>query len=318
MIRERRFMVFAFAALLLAAAWLLLGTYARQIEARAVCPDWPECYRPAPALPADAAPPVAVGLDSARAVADGALLFALAGLTALAWTRRRTASDRRWFIPMLGLMFAGSATLARLGDTGLPGGLWQQLAALVTLMLLWWLVLRERRFWRPLATESAATRVLRARALTAMALTLAAATLGGWAMVHGIGLPCPEFPACRGEWWPAGNPLTAFTTAARPDLATAVLLEVGHRLGALIALIYVTWLGLYVWRTGTRDRLCRYGMLVLATLLAAAGLGIMGAVTRLPPVTAVAHSAAAALLLLGLVALYHVARPATRSEKRSP
>ena len=59
-------------------------------------------------------------------------------------------------------------------------------------------------------------------------------------------------------------------------------------------------------------------MLVLATLLAATGLGIMGAVSRLPPVTAVAHSAAAALLLLSLVTLYHVARPATRSEKRSP
>ena len=317
MIRERRFMVFAFVALLFAAAWLLLGTYARQVEARAVCPDWPECYRPAPALPADDAPPVAVGLDTTRAVADGALLFALAGLAGLGWTRRRTAFDRRWFIPALGLAFAGSATIARLADTGLPGGLWQQLAALMTLMLLWWLVLRERRFWRPLAAESAATRVLRPRALTAMALTLAAATLGGWAMVHGIGLPCPEFPACRGEWWPAGNLLAAFATTARPDLATAVLLEVSHRLGALISLIYVTWLGLHVWHIGTRDHLCRYGMLVLATLLAAAGLGIMGAVTRLPPVTAVAHSAAAALLLLSLVTLYHVARPATRSEKRS-
>ena len=36
MIRERRFMVFAFVALLFAAAWLLLGAYARQIEARVV------------------------------------------------------------------------------------------------------------------------------------------------------------------------------------------------------------------------------------------------------------------------------------------
>ncbi len=316
MVRERRFMAFAFAALLLAAAWLLLGTYARQIEARADCPDWPECYRPAPALPADAAPPVAVGLDSARAVADGALLFALAALAGRGWMRRRAAFDRRWSLPALGLVLVGSATLARFADAGLRGGLWQQLAALVTLMLLWWLVLRERRFWRPPATESALTRVLRPRALTAMALTLAAAALGGWAMVHGIGLPCPEFPACRGEWWPAGNLLTALASTARPDLATAVLLETSHRLGALIVLIYVAWLGLYVWHIGAQDHLCRYGMFILAALLATVGLGIMGAVTRLPPVTAVAHSAAAALLLLSLVTLYHVARPATRSEKR--
>lgn len=315
MIRERRFMTFAFAALLLAAVWLLLGSYARQIEARSLCPDWPECYRSAPALPADYTPPVAVGLDIVRAITDGALLLVLVGLVVLGWARHRAAFDRRWFIPALGLALAGSATLARFADAGLPGGLWQQLAALITLIALWWLVLRERRFWRPLPIESAITRILRPRALTAIVLTLAATALGGWAMVHGIGLPCPEFPACRGEWWPSGNLLVAFATTARPDLATAVLLEVSHRLGALIALIYVAWLGLYVWRIGVRDHLCRYGMLVLATLLATVSLGIMGSVTRLPPVTAVAHSAAAALLLLSLVTLYHVARPMTRSEK---
>lgn len=313
MIRERRFMTFAFVALLLAAAWLLLGSYARQIEARSLCPDWPECYRSAPA--ADNTPPVAVGLDIVRAITDGALLLVLVGLVALGWARHRVAFDRRWFIPALGLAFAGSATLVRFSDAGLPGGLWQQLAALMTLIALWWLVLRERRFWRPLPVESTVTRILRPRALTAIVLTLAATALGGWAMVHGIGLPCPEFPACRGEWWPSENLLIAFATTARPDLATAVLLEVSHRLGALIALIYAAWLGLYVWRIGARDHLCRYGMLVLATLLATVSLGIMGSVTRLPPITAVAHSAAAALLLLSLVALYHVARPITRSEK---
>lgn len=318
MIRERRFAAFVFAALLLAGTWLLLGSYARQIEARSLCPDWPECYRSAPALPVDSTPPVAVGLDVARAMTDGALLFVLVGLAALGRARRRTTFDRRWFIPALGLVLAGSATLARFADTGLPGGLWQQLAALTTLMLLWWLVLCERRFWRPLPIDSAMTRILRPRALTAIVLTLVATALGGWAMVHGIGLPCPEFPACRGEWWPSGNLLIAFATTARPDLATAVLLEVSHRLGALIALIYVAWLGLYVWRIGVRDHLCRYGMLVLTTLLATVSLGIMGSVTRLPPVTAVAHSTAAALLLLSLVTLYHVARPIVRSEKRNP
>lgn len=316
MIRERRFMTFAFVALLLAAAWLLLGSYARQIEARSLCPDWPECYRSAPA--ADNTPPVAVGLDIVRAITDSALVLVLVGLVALGWARHRAAFDRRWFIPALGLAFAGSATLVRFSDAGLPGGLWQQLAALMTLIALWWLVLRERRFWRPLPVESAVTRILRPRALTAIVLTLVATTLGGWAMVHGIGLPCPEFPTCRGEWWPSGNLLMAFATTARPDLATAVLLEASHRLGALIALIYVAWLGLYVWRIGARDHLCRYGMLVLATLLATVSLGIMGSVTRLPPITAVAHSAAAALLLLSLVALYHVARPITRSEKHRP
>mgnify|MGYP001570867511 CR=1 FL=1 len=77
MIRERRFMAFAFAALLLAVAWLLLGTYARQIEARTVCPDWPECYRPALALPVDDAPPnvstIAATVASSRTVRAAAV-----------------------------------------------------------------------------------------------------------------------------------------------------------------------------------------------------------------------------------------------------
>ena len=188
----------------------------------------------------------------------------------------------------------------------------------MTLMSLWWLVLRERRFL------AAAGRGIRSDACSTAARVDGDGT-NPWRQPRSAAGPwctasacrAPSFPACRGEWWPAGNLLAAFATTARPDLATAILLEVSHRLGALIALIYVTWLGLHVWHIGTRDHLCRYGMLVLATLLAAAGLGIMGAVTWLPPVTAVAHSAAAALLLLSLVTLYHVARPATRSEKRS-
>lgn len=311
----RRFNFFALPVFVLAAVVLLFGAYARQIEARTVCPDWPECYRSTPALIANADPASAVGFEITRNITEGVLLLALVGLAILGWKRRQNLFDRHWAIPAFALALAGSATVARLADGGALGAWWQQLTALGALLLLWWLIVREGRFGRPTA-ESAVTRALRPRVAVALALVFMAAALGGWASVHGIGLPCPEFPACRGEWWPAGNLLTALTAPERPDLAAATALAVSHRLGALVALIYVLWLGLHVWRVGVRDHLCRYGMLVLATLLVAVGLGIMGAVTRLPPATAVAHSAAAALLLLSLVTLYHVARPATRSEKR--
>lgn len=315
MTRARQFNFFALPVFVLAVVALLVGAYARQIEARTVCPDWPECYRSAPALTANVEPASAAGFDITHNITEGALLLALAGLAFLGWKRRQDLFDRHWRVPAFALTLAGSATVTRLADGGTIGAWWQQLAALGVLLLLWWLIVREGRFVRPTA-ESAMTRALRPRVVVAFALVFMAAALGGWASVHGIGLPCPEFPACRGEWWPAGSLLSVLTVPDRPDLAGATALAISHRLGALVALIYVLWLGLHVWRVGVRDHLCRYGMLVLATLLVATGLGIMGAVTRLPPITAVAHSAAAALLLLSLVTLYHVARPATRPEKR--
>ncbi len=310
--RARRFHAFAVPVLLLAMAWLLFGAWARQLEARALCPDWPECYRQV-AGAADSALPTAVG--SARDIADGILVLGLAGLAGFGWQRRLRPIDRRWLLPLVALALVGSAAAARVMELGPLGTLWQWCAGMTVCALLWWAVLRERRFWRPV-TESAVTRALRPRVLTGLGLAGAAATLGGWAMVSGIGLPCPEYPACRGEWWP-GSLFAAFTAPGRPDLATAMALAMSHRLASAVSLIYVTWLGLHVWRIGGRDHLCRYGMLVLAALLTAAGIGIMGTVTRLPLTTAVAHSAAAAGLLLSLVTLYHVVRPATRPEKRN-
>jgi cytochrome c oxidase assembly protein subunit 15 len=310
----RRFPVFAVPVLLLATAWLLLGAHARQLEARALCPDWPECYRQtAVAAPVAAALPAVAGV--VRDIADGILAAGLAGLAGFGWQRRMRPIDRRWLVPLAALALVGSASMARLLETGPLGALWQWCASMTVLALLWWSVLRERHFWRPLA-ESPVTRALRPRVLIGLGLAFAAAVLGSWSMGHGIGVPCPDFPACRGEWWP-GNLPAAFTVPGRPDLATAMTLAMSHRLGAAISLIYVSWLGLHVWRIGVRERLCRYGMLVLAALLAAVGIGIMGAVTRLPLTIAVAHSAAAAGLLLSLVTLYHVVRPVARPEKRN-
>lgn len=313
--RLRQFVVPALAVFLLAFAWLLVHAHARQLQVHALCPTWPECYR-VPSAAAAPDSPAADVIEWAQATADGVLALALVGLAGLGWKRREATFDRRWGIPLMALALVGVSAVARLTYIGPGVLLWQWLAALAVCALLWWLALRERHFLRPV-TETGATRALRPRVLTALLLALFASALGGWAVAHGIGLPCPDFPACRGEWWPAGNLIATVTGVARPDEATAAALAVSHRLAALTALIYIMWLGLHLWRTGTRDHLCRYGMLVLGTLLLAVAVGIMGAVTRLPPATAVAHSAASALLILSLVTLYHVVQPATRPGKNS-
>lgn len=314
--RWRHFALPALAVFLLAFAWLLAHAYARQLQAHILCPGWPECFR-APSAAIGPGLPATDDIEWTQATADGVLMAALAGLAGFGWKRRETAFDRRWGIPVIALVLVAIGWMARLAYTGPGVLLWQWLAALAVGVLLWWLVLRELHFPRPLA-ETGVVRALRPRVATALLLALFAAVLGGWAAAHGVGLPCPDFPACRGAWWPAGNLIAAVTAvAARPDEATAVALTVSHRLAALTALIYVMWLGVHLWRTGTQDHLCRYGLLVLGALLLAVTVGIMAAVTRLPPVTAVAHSAASALLILSLVTLYHVVQPATRPGKDS-
>ncbi len=312
--RPRRFVLPALAAFALACGWLLVGAYARQLQAHTLCPTWPECYRATPA-PTAVEGTVVDDFGWVQTSADGVMLLALGGLAVLGWKRRERALDRRWGAPAIALALVASAAYANGMYTGPGVALWQLLAALAVCALLWWLALRERRFLRPLPATRAA-RALRPRVLAALALTGIAAVLGGWAMAQGIGQPCPDFPACRGEWWPTGNLVAAVTVAARPgDESAAAALVVSHRLAALTALTYVMWLGLHLWRNGVRDHLCRYGMSLLVALLAVAGLGIIGAVTRLPPATVMAHSAAAAFLVLGLVTLYHVLWPANRPEK---
>jgi heme A synthase len=307
--RARRLPVPALAVFALACLWLLAGMYARQQQAHVACPDWPECYR-VPTTPS-AAGAVASWLPPA---ADGVMLLALAGLAALGWKKRGRGLDRRWGIPLLALALAASSAGTSLLYIGPGVALWQLLATLAVCASLWWLVLRDSRFLPPLP-ETGPTRALRPRVLVGLGLPLLATAAGGWAVAHGIGVPCPDFPSCRGEWWPAGSLLAVLTVADRPDETTAAALAVSHRLAALAALVYLAWLGLHLWRAGAPDHLCRYGMLVLGALLAAVGLGIMGAVTRLPPATAMAHSAAAAVLILSLVTVYHVLLPASRPER---
>lgn len=302
------------AAAALAALALLYGAMERYDAAKRDCPDWPECHRVS--VSSALAATAEANAETGRAVSpgyviDGALALALAGLAALGWARRAARFDRRWAIPLTALLLVTSGAVAPLLDAGgRLGALWRLLAGEVTLALLWWLVLRELRFWRP-PSGAARARALRPRAAAAIALVLLQMALGGWGMAQGIGLPCQDFPACRGEWWPSQNLLSALATAyaGRPALPEAVGLHWAHRLGGFVVLLYVGWLGLHVWRVGERERFCRYGVLVLGALFAAVAIGIMAVANRLPPVAALAHSGAAALLLLSLVTLYHVARP---------
>jgi cytochrome c oxidase assembly protein subunit 15 len=253
---------------------------------------------------------------------SGALGLLLLRLTWLGWQLKKRKRNQQVLIPFATMLLSftlGAAGALAFGLQFKPLVMMTQLlGGLAILGALWWVVLREQKFWCS-ASPTHAARSLRPRALLALAIVVLSITLGGWSMVNGAGLACPDFPTCQGQWWPPMDFLDAFTRwrdlglqydGTLLDLPAATAIHMAHRLSALIALLYLGWLGLRVMRLGAGEGLAFDGLLVLLCLAGEIALGVMQAVAHLPLVLAVVHNAAAALLLLSLITLYHRLRPA--------
>jgi cytochrome c oxidase assembly protein subunit 15 len=250
----------------------------------------------------------------------GALSLVLIRLFVLGWNLKKRKRSQQVLIPLATLIltfvlaFAGFLTFEH---RYLPLVMMMQiLGGTLIAALLWWIVLREQRFWRALPASDA-TRRIWPRAVLALVLVAVQAAVGGWSMVNYAGLACPDFPTCQRAWWPDVDFYVAFTLwqeVGLPyegrllNLPAATAIHMAHRAGALIVLLYVGWLSFYVVKLGGAERLCRYGLLVLLMLSFAAVLGVMQVLMHLPLAVAVAHSAAAVLLLLSIVTLAHVTR----------
>jgi cytochrome c oxidase assembly protein subunit 15 len=235
----------------------------------------------------------------------GALALIVMRLAYLGWH----IGGRRFFVPVAVLVLLLSLVLRDVPAPTLRAQLWTQLlqiiGAISIVAVLWWLALREQRFWR---------------SVVATALIIMATALGSWASVNAVGLPCVEFPTCHGFWWPPMDLADAFSFSRLSDTAgvgaltalAATAMHMTHRLVSLIALLYVGWLAMCVFWTGAEHNLCRYGLVVLALLVCEVSLGIMTVVTGMPMITLLAHATVAALLLLSMITLYHVTLPRYR------
>jgi cytochrome c oxidase assembly protein subunit 15 len=337
-----RFFRMALLATGLALVALVFNAYARLSEAGLGCPDWPGCYGVmfAPAAAQDLNQELDAtkqrALEKKRAMQETlqrfiaiGLSFLLIRLAVLGWQLKRRRRAQQIWIPLITLVATfgfglAAGPLMALADSNAfeyrykPLMLMTQfMGGMVTFALLWWIVLREQRFFRSISFN-ASLGAMRWRALFAISLVSMEILFGGWSMVNHAGLACPDFPNCQGQWWPPADFLDAFTMwrdvglnyeGQLLALPGATAIHLAHRVGALMVLAYVGWLALHVLRVGHEGNFCRYGMLVLFVLLLQTGLGITEVVAHLPLALAVAHSAVAALLLASLVTLYHVVRP---------
>jgi cytochrome c oxidase assembly protein subunit 15 len=328
--QSARFFHPALAALVIAFLSLLFNAYTRLSDIGASCPDWPSCYerlftdKPVQAGHTLEYVGVPKNMELKRTLSRslyGALGVMLLWLAALAWKYRKRLRDRMVQPPLVVTLLIFAPTVIWDLNVDIPFRpfmvMTQLLGGALLIAMLWWIVLREVQFWRPV-NVTAFTRSLRPHVVAALVLVAAQIALGGWSVANYAGLACLDFPTCQGQWWPAmdfqggfvpGHDVVPLVDGQAPDMSATTAIHMAHRLGALMTMLYVGWLSWHVLLQGAQENLCRYGLLILIILAVELTLGVLQMVAHLPLLLAVLHSGAAVLLLLGVITLYHVVRP---------
>jgi cytochrome c oxidase assembly protein subunit 15 len=334
--KSQRFFRLALFSALFSLLLVLLAAWGRVYEAGLGCPDWPGCYGRL------FAPQTAQELTEARAYFprqpaeeekllketlhryfSGALGLLIIRLTVLGWQLKKRVRRQQVLIPALVFVLVFAQVILGILTVKLQHkpliSMLHLSTGLSILGLLWWIVLREQRFWRPVtAAPAAVLSRLRPRALFGLLLVIGQVALGGWMSVNYAALACPDFPVCQGSFRPPMNLFDGFALwrdigleyeGVLLNLEAATAIHMVHRTGALVTLLYVGWLAVHTLRLGAGSNLCRYGMLVLLLLLAQTTLGIISVLAHLPVAMVVAHHAVAALLMLSLITLNHAVRP---------
>jgi len=311
-------------SLILSFALIILSSLMRLSNQGLGCDDWPDCYGRVDIVkyagdmdvsasgglqPGALAPPT--GVERAhRGVASLLLVFILA-LVIVAWRKRKDSGPGMvlpfaalfvtLFLAVLGVMY-GSPLLRP------PVVLANLLGGMILFSLLWWLQLAQRR--RPAGAVSPETESLRRWALLGLGLVVVQTALGGWVSSNFSALACPSFPFCGGAEMniAAGFTLRQLLEVSPQgrvviDPAATVAIQVVHRLGALVVVSFLTWLGYRLLQQGGRPR--ALGMILLALLGLQVLLGAATVILASPLGVVVSHNATAALLWLALLTLIH-------------
>ena len=325
----RRFRQLALWTTALAFAVVVLGAWVRLTGAGLGCPDWPGCYGRMVVGPEGAGLESTIegaAVDGGKAWREmvhryfaGALGLAILALAVVAVRNRRRAP------PGAGGPIALPVALVVLVAFQAALGAWtvtlrlqpvvvvaHLLGGMAILGLLWRLYLGP-----PVRAGGHRPEWVRPAAAIGLAVLVLQIALGGWTSANYAALACPDFPTCHGGWWPDGDYAAGFRlwqeAGSRSGFEGGVLtveariaIHVAHRIGALVTVLYLGGLcAAALWR-GVPDRgFATATLSVLGLLAVQAALGVSNVWLGLPLGVAVAHNAAAALLLLALVTMHH-------------
>jgi cytochrome c oxidase assembly protein subunit 15 len=315
------FTLLTFVSILMIFLVVVLSAYLRLAGSGLGCEEWPACYAQIKLRGAESVSLAMAHLIPAwatlthRLVATtlGALILGMAVMA----VRRRKQPGQNILIPLLALGL--TLFLSMLGyKTPSPliplVTLSNLLGGMAMLAMLWWLGQRSVPA-APVADTAEAQR-LRPWAWLGLALLTFQIMLGGWVSANFAALSCTTLPGCNGAHWLGADMWESFDLFRQLPLSPEKIAVVGdagrtmhmaHRLGAIVASLYIGWLG---WRSctlggGTRGT----GVFILILLAAQIGLGLSAVAFSLPLWVVTIHNATAALLLLGLVNLIHLLTP---------
>ena len=313
----------AWAAAALALLIIVFGAFVRLSNAGLSCPDWPTCYgkltwptqahdvaRANAAFPNRPVEADKAWREQVHRILVGALSLLTFALAGWAWRRRRdlrglatvplAAAVVIVFQALLGMWTVTLKLLPAVVMAHLLGGM-------LLFALLAYTALRLSVRPTGAAAEWAALRRFTVAGIGLLAVQIA---LGGWTSSNYAALACGnDFPKCLGFWWPPTDFREGFVLwrgigvnyeGGVLDTAARTAIQLAHRLGALVVLVFVGMLAL---RAARRASTRLFGATVGGLLLVQVALGIGNVALGLPLPVAIAHNGVAALLLFALLGL---------------
>lgn len=298
-----------FATCLLAFFAVVLSAYARLSDAGLGCANWPACYEEN-ALRERQAPQAGSArghtswqwkLHSQVVQLLGILAIAVCGLS---WKKRKELRQSP-LLPtlLLGLMvFLAVFGIWAFNHVPRPViVLVHLLGGIAMLTLLVWIALSQIKTASADTTGVRGATKWRVFSWLGIALVLVQILQGGWVSSNFAALACAGFPLCNGLPFPQMDfSYGLASSAASLSMEQLIAIHWMHRIGALLAVLYLGWLSLGVMAV---EGLRKIGKAILVLVALQVVLGVFNVLGGLPLSGAVLHNAVAMLLLATLVLL---------------